>query len=687
MAKKLSKEQMDLYDNAKHHVKDLFSSWSGHWDRYHKLCVDVYKEYLTEKETLESGKSSGVKPSFAFSTIENVIADFHEALFEELPYIQTDPVFEDDTQDAADVSDFLSYQCQKNGMRTDAIPFLRNLAMYGLAFAFVPWTVEKDQIRVKEALEEPMLEPSVDALGRPLTDEVGNPIPARPAIGQDGMPIMKPVIGYDGKPEMKKVWREETTTDIWEFEPLENWDVVCDPAITNFRKIRRGGQGIIISRYYSKSELKSLQRKGVYRGVDFYFQNLASKESEGSFTPNDESQKESPNWKSGKIRVLQYWGKFPVTTTIGKNNEEQIIYDEDAVPVECVIDIPEDCSTCFRVKRNPIDTQVRPIIAVPLHPQNKSLISPGLLTIIYSEYQAYKEFVNARLKNLNKQMNPMWVARLGSLTNQRNLGYIPNKIIRTGDPRNDLVPAPSPDLGQTFSQDMGGLLMEMQESTGSIKAGQKSGNMGQAFARTAAGINFFQSRVDARLRMMVNVAEEGLFGGLFEIVHSYNRQFVNDEEYFKVMGKQNIYKSINESSFTKRLDWMPVDAGSRLKKGEMVQLLDRLMTSLAGFRDDIRIDKVLEKYVKLTGLFKFPSEILLSPEEKMKMAQDKIQPPQPKQSISLSVNYDDLPSSAQAAVIGQFAPNAVEESKKEIALDEVIDKKIKLKELTNVPAR
>lgn len=682
----MAKKTKELYDEAKHHVKERFVMWSQHWRDYHDFCKEIYKEYLAETDVLSSGKSAGVKPSLGFSITENVLADTHEALFEEHPYIKTEPVYKDDVQDSEDVTDFMTYQCQKNGLRTDSIPFVRNVLMYGVGFAFVPWTVEKEMIRVEVPVTEPVMQPSVDQFGNPMLDENGAIMPPTPQIGQDGYPVMKPVIGYDGKPAMKKEWVEETTTDIWEFEPLENWDVLCDPSITNFRKIRRGGQGIIVSRYYSKDELKSLQRRGVYRGVDFYFNDLAARESEGAYSTNDEQQKKSPNWKNGKVRVLQYWGKFPVSTVINKKGQEELVYDEDAVPVECVIDIPENCSTCFRVKRNPIDTQVRPIIAVPLHPQNKSLISPGLLTIIYSEYQAYKEFINARLKNLNKQMNPMWFSRLGTLSNLRNLNYVPNKIVRMGDPRTDILPAPSPDLGATFSQDMGGLLMEMQETTGSIKAGQKSGNMGQAFARTAAGINFFQQRVDARLRMIVNVAEEGLFGGLFEIVHSYNKQFVTDEEYFKVMGKDNIYRSINPASFTKRLDWMPVDAGNRLKKGEMVQLLDRLMTSLGGFREDIRIDKILEKYVKITGLFKFPEEILLSDEEKAKIAQAK-QQPQAKQSLSLSVAFEDLPTAAKTALISQFAPQAAEESRKEIQLDEVLDKKIKMKELTNVQVR
>lgn len=464
-------------------------------------------------------------------------------------------------------------------------------------------------------------------------------------------------MGLDGKPVTKKVWKKEVTNDNWKFETLENWDVFPDPAIKSPADVRCKGTGVIVVKHFSEEKLREMERKGIYHNVDAYFQFLTNKrEASRVITDIAASDKEGDDHLKDTYKVYQFWGMFPVNTVIDKNGDEVLEYDETAEPVECVIDIPAEGGICFRIKRNPIDEQIRPIICNNINPQAQKLYCGGILHIIYSEYQVYKDFINSRAKNLNMRMNPMWFARTGALTALRNLKYSPNKILRTSNPEGDLVPVPTPGLGETYAQDVGMLQMEMQESTGSIKASQKSGNMGQAFARTAAGINFFQERMGKRLGIIVDCMEYFMLGGLFDVVNSYNKQFLTDPKAFAVIGKQNAYLTIKPESFLRRIDWYPVGAGSRLKRGEQITILDRIMTELKSFSDYINVKKILQKYVKITGLFSDISEIEYTPEERQQIMASK--QPEVKENVNLSISFDDLPPTTKLSVIKHFDPNA-----------------------------
>lgn len=648
----LSAQKLEI--EACEHIRNLYSSWSDYWKPIHDHYKVLYDEYSAQTNVLENGNVAKVKPSLLFSIVETLVSEMYSAFYDETPYLLSKPTKEADVESSEIVTEYTQHQINSNGMKIDSIPFLRSFVLYSLAWSFIPWEYTEEFKRREQDVLEPVLQQPFDQFGNPLTDDKGNLLPPSPVMDPiTGAPQMRPVIGADGKIKKQKVWMKEVTSDIWKYETLEPWDVVADPKIKSPADVRSKGQGVIIVRHFSKCDLKKMERDGVYENVDLYFDLREFKKSQ---TDSPKFQNEGKDHNEDTIRVLQFWGKFPVQTIVDDQGNEKLIYVEDGEEVECVIDVPDDYSTSFRIKRCPIDEQIRPIICAGFLPQAGKIYNEGPLHIIYSEYQVYKEFVNSRLTNLNQHMNPMWFARLGALTNLKNLKYVPNKIIRTGNPTGDISPVPTPGLGETYSQDLGMIQMEMQETTSALKASQKSGNMGQAFARTAAGINFFEQRIASRLGIVVDTLEYYMMGGLFEIVHAYNKQFLTDPTDFEAIGKQNVYLTIHPEAYMTKKSWKPVGAGSRLKRGEQIQILDRMLAELKSYSNIIDIEKIIMKMVKLTGLFTDPAEIMLSPEKQKQIQAN--QKPDVKESMSLSVNYDDLPVSAKLAIIQGYAPQS-----------------------------
>lgn len=638
---RILKSEADSWDEAVAYVKKCDTTWLEYWEDYHRWCKAIFRLYLAKNEWTTLNKRARLALSLPFTIVETVAAETYKALFDEIPYWKQKPVGPEDEEAADIVSKYVGHQTEKNKLRIKGYIFEKNRLMFGLSWAFIPWTFLKEWKRREVQAEEPE------------TDESGSPI-INPFTGK---PQMKPLIDLFGNPVTRKEFKKEVSFDCWEFEPLLPWNVRSDPSIVDPNKLQNTGIGVIVDRFYSKQDLKSRYRDGIYKNVDKYFDDEESDDVERSVaTASDEDEEMARDLNAGYSykrnlhHVRQFWGKAPIVSQQRKSGEV-IIWDSSAEPVEALIDI---CGNqCLRLKRNPLDEQLRPVIATQCHPVADSLISPGLLQAVESEIKEYNAFRNARMDNLAQQMNPMYNVRAGVNVPVRDLRWRANGIIRTPNPESDIIPVPTPSLGQTLSQDLAGLDYSIQNATNALSAAQGTSNMGQAFGRTAAGINFFQSRMQSRIQVIVEVSEDQFFGRLSDIVNSYNTQFLTKPEDFAVIGSKNVYVTIRPDYLSRR-DLVPVSASRKINRAKMLPLYDRLITEASSLKDFIKVDYLIQEMIKTTDLFPNPEKVLYSEEERQKMQAS--QPDQIKKGMNLTVSWNDLEPEIKKVLLGDIFP-------------------------------
>lgn len=648
------KSDEQTWEEAVSLVSTRDKSWLKYWEEYHRWCRTIFRLYMSKNEFTSMGKRARLNLSLPFTIIETVAAETYRALFDEVPYWKQKPVGKEDDEPAKIVTDYVGYQTEQNKMRIQGYIFEKNRLMFGLSWAFVPWTYMKEWKRRDAQVMEPIM----------AMNELGEQIPQINPF--NGEPMMKPSMDLFGKPVTKKDFKKEVTFDCWEFEPLFPWHVRSDPAINNPLKIRNFGEGIIIDRYYSDHDLKQFERDGKYKNVSKYLGDIEEKreqEKRNNFRVLAEDEETSRDlnagfsYKRNLHHIRQYWGKAPIVTQQRKSGEV-VIWDSSAEPVEALIDTCD--SECFRIIRNPIDEQLRPIVAAQCHPVADNLISPGLMQAVESEFREMIAFRNARMDNLSQSMNPMYNVRSGVNVPVRDLIYKPNGIRRTPNPETDIVQVQPPSLGLTLDKDLSQLEYNIQNATNALSASQGASNIGQAFGNTARGIDFFQSRMQSRLQVIVNVAEDQFFGPLSDIVNSYNQQFLTDEKDFSVIGKENVYLTI-KPDYLGRRDLIPVAAGKKLNRGKMLQLYDRMITEAASLKDFIKVDYLIREMIVATDAFPNPDKILYSQEEMQRMKAE--QPDELKKNMSLSVAWKDLEPAIKQELLGVIFPHLADQLK------------------------
>jgi hypothetical protein len=280
------------------------------------------------------------------------------------------------------------------------------------------------------------------------------------------------------------------------------------------------------------------------------------------------------------------------------------------------------------------------------------LISPGLLQAVESELRELQTFKNVRLDNVTQRMNPMYQVRLGSQLAKRDLRYEPYRKVLVSQIDGDIREFPAPELGNGFDGSLAELNYDIQNATNALNASQGSSNVGQAFGRTAAGINFFQSRMQHRLQVIVDVGEEQLFGSLSDIVNSYNKQFLKNPKDFQVVGRPNPYLTITPEAYMQRRDLVPVGASRKLNRGQMIQLLDRMLTEASVLKDFFKIDVLVHEMVKMSEAFPNPDKILYTAAERQQMATTAAsQHPEVKKGLNITINWKDLEPGLKQALV------------------------------------
>lgn len=643
MAKPL-KRQNELWEAAISKIDDRYSKWMDYWTTYHQWCRLVFRLYLARNEWTSIGRRARLTLSLPFSIIETVAAETYRALYDEQPYFKQKPIGKEDEEFAESVSLYTAHQMDQNHMRIKGYIFEKNRLMFGLSWAFVPWTVAREWKRRESQVMQPAKRYILDSKGQPVFNDDGMPKSEDIINPMTGKPIMQPKMDmFTGRPVTEKKFVKEVTKDYWEFKPLYPWQVIADPAITDPFQVQSGGEGIIINQYLSNSELWKLQRDGVYYNVDEYFDTKEEDSEDNDRQTFDvprededlaEDMKEGYSYKRNLNLVRQWWGKMSVR----EDKNGNLIYDKNAEPVEVIVDKVNN--TCLRCRRNVIDEQIRPIVAAQCHPIADHLISPGLLQAVESELRELQTFKTARVDNITQKMNPMYQVRDGSLLAKRDLRYRPFGLVPVSAIDQDLKEFPTPDIVVQADRSVGELEYSIQNATNALSASQNASNVGQAFGKTARGIDFFQNRMMSRLKVIVDVGEEQLFSQLSDITNSYNKQFLTKQTDFQVIGRQNPYLKITPEAYMNRRDMLPIGASRKLSRGQMLQIYDRILTSPEALKGFIKIDYLVKEMIKLTDAFPDPEKLLYTDEERQKMAAET--PPDVKKAMNISVNFADL---------------------------------------------
>jgi hypothetical protein len=281
--------------------------------------------------------------------------------------------------------------------------------------------------------------------------------------------------------------------------------------------------------YRSYEELRSQKSRtlatgeqiGIYKNLDELEEKISQRvaKQENSGKARKEPFDVDPMQKElGKIELLEYWGLFSE--------------DGKSAPKEYLITIA-DRRTVIRLEENPLDMKFKPFIASINIPVPGEFYGDGDIMPVASLIKEETALRNARLDQVNINVNNMWKVDRNAGINLKTLTYRPGGIVLTNDMRG-IEPLSKPGVDGSSYRETQQLDFEIQSAAGLFNPSQQTGNIGRAFSRTATGVSFLQNITGSRIELKLQALDSMLFKQLGWMMMMYNRQFVDDDLYIRV---------------------------------------------------------------------------------------------------------------------------------------------------------
>ena len=495
---------------ARRVVFEFMKKSSNYRKPYEVNWEKCLSEYLNTRSVKANVlQRANLKLPYAFTVVETFTPQLVEAFFADKPYIETQGVGVEDDPGAEAITNHMTYQLGANKMFVRFVEFTKNLLVYGSSIVKNTWGTKERGGRVI----------------------------------------------FDGP--------ESINVELQDFFP--DWAANQPGDI-------QGMRGCVHRVFRSFDEIAKKKRRmvngepvGIYKNIDRLKQSVDTK-GDNAWTnmsrPADDilsmAKERAFGQESGaktndKIELWEYWGEFDLE---GKGEK-----------VECFITIANG-DIVLRCQENPFLYKHKPFSMTVDYLITGELYGIGEILPILSLVKEGMALRNARLDQTNQSVNRMWLVDRNSGINVRNLYTRPGGIILAND-INGIKALDAPDSSPAATRETSQIDYDIQNATANTNASQAVSNVGRAFGRTKAGIDFMQNATSSRMILKVRLIEE-MF--IKDVGHQYrllNKQFLDDGQWRRLFGAlPNPYNQIEDEAFCRDYDYFATGAMERLNRSQ-----------------------------------------------------------------------------------------------------------------------
>ena len=595
---------VSLLDKEKRARECVFSFMKKSAD-YRKPYELNWEKCLNEYLNTKSVKANilqraNLKLPYAFTVIETFTPQIVEAFFGDKPYIQTQGVGVEDDYDAEAITQHTSYQLDRNKMLSKFAVFVKNYLVYGSAIVKNIWSTKNKGGRV--------IFDGVDTVNVPLED----------------------------------------------FFP--DWSSNQPGNIQDMR-------GCVHRVYRTLSEIKSKRKRvvngrkvGIYSNVDKLEQSLDIKGdnawvnmSRPADDPLSLAKERAYGQEAGvktndKIEIWEYWGEFDLS--------------DDGEKTECLITIANG-DIILRVDENPYSYKHKPFSMSVDYPVEGELYGIGEILPILSLIKEGTALRNARLDQTNQSVNRMWLVDRNSGINVRNLINRPGGVVLAND-INGIKALDPAESSPAATRETSQIDYDIQNATANTNASQSVSNVGRAFGRTKAGIDFMQNTTSSRMVLKIRLIEEMLIKDLGWQYMLLNKQFLEDSQWRRLFGDlPNPYTKVDDESFCKEYDFIATGAMERLNKSQRQSNFAQVLIPFLQQANQMQPHTVKWDGVTTRMFKEFDwrnvDELVTTPEERQKLQQDDMI-----QQQQLEMHNQEMAMQAQAMLQNKAKDDKIE---------------------------
>lgn len=538
-------------------------------ESYESDWAKAWTEYTnTRNVRASSSQRANLKLPFAYALIEKGVPQLVEAFIGGHPYIEVTGTDDNDKMVSRSLSAQLSRQLDDADIVSNLTEFFKNAAIFGTGICKIPWKTDSVQ------------------------DEFG----------------LSSIV-YDG-PEWVNI-------NLNDFFP--DWGC-SSPG--NIEKMR----GCVHRVYRSMEDLKRLEKQGengIYTNLELLEQSLDSRGCNAwmnASTPPDDALSFAMDGSKGhehgvktndKIELWEYWGLFN---------------DENGKPAQHIITIANG-DTVIRLQRLNTTSQKKPFFAFPNVPIPGEFYGQSDILAVISLIREGTYLRNARVDLVNQAVNNMWIVDRNSGINVKNLYTRPNGIILADDVNGlKRLDAPPPDAASL--RESQNIQFDIQEASGVVDPSQGASNIGNAYGRTAKGVSYLQSWIDARLKLKVRICEELVFKKIGNHMLLLNYDFLPREVWARIYNSESPF-TLPSDAFTRNFDFSTSAAMSRLTKAERHSQLQQFVIPFLQVVESaqpltINWDGLTKRFFEELG-WDDASTLVNSPEQRAQMVQERVQ--------------------------------------------------------------
>lgn len=563
---------LDREKRARSCVVDFMKKSAKYRKPYEINWIKCQAEYLNTRSVKANVlQRANLKIPYAFTVVETFTPQLVEAFFGDKPYIQTQGIGVEDDEGGVAITNHMDYQLGKNHMFSKFVVFAKDILTYGTAVVKNVWLTKMKGDRV--VFDGP------DTTSIPLNDFYPDWASNQPGQIQD----MRGCV--------HRVWRS--------LDQIKS---------KRKRKVRGDEVGLY-------TNVDKLERSVRAQGADAWV-NMSRPPDDLMSNARDAAYGQEAGAKTNdRIELWEYWGEFALT--------------EDGDKTECIITMANG-DIILRVDPNPFTDQHKPFSMTVDYPVAGELYGIGEILPILSLIKEGTALRNARLDQTLQSVNRMWLVDRNSGINVRNLYTRPGGIILAND-INGIKALDAPDSSPAATRDTSQIDYDIQNATANTNASQSVSNVGRAFGRTKAGVDFMQGTTSSRMILKVRLIEEMFIKDVGWQYMLLNKQFMDQGQWVKLYGElPNPYQQTDDESFCREYDFYATGAMDRLNKQQRQSTFAQVLVPFLQQANQmephtIKWDGVTSRMFKEFD-WRNVGELVTSPEERAQLVQqDQVQ--------------------------------------------------------------
>lgn len=500
----------DSYERAARFVRRFVTKSADYRERHIDLAILSRETYeCWNAQSRSKIQRANLRLPHGFTIIETEVAQLTEI------FLKDDSLFRVTGQEPQDVywedriNDFQDMQFENLGFKQKLFPIIKALLLDGTVVAKIPYRYDERIVTRREEQQDPI-------------------------TGEVFMTKVKALkVDFDG-PDLEQI-------PLIDFFP--DWRVTQPGDIESMR-------GCVHRTYKTLNELK---RAGIYknldevessiraRGCDAWVSPRWSKDFQDTYdTLNDNELNKK---REELLEVWEYWGEYDK--------------DKKGEFVPCLITLVNG-EVCVRLQDNFYNDMFLPFVASVNIPRDGEFYGIPELLPVRSLIKESTALRNARLDQTNLSVNRMFIVDRASGIKANNLYSRPNGIIYTND-MNGIRTLDAPDSSPTSQQEIQGLQMEIQNTTGLVASAPAVSQLGKTYGRTATGAQLVNNVANSRIGVKARLFAYLFVRPMQKIIFMTNGQFVTDEQWVRVsnpeQASENPFTILDPSAFSGNYDF------------------------------------------------------------------------------------------------------------------------------------